>query len=97
MATADPALGKGPTIQLPHMTRTLSALFEIMRKHWTNYDPKNPPKQSHIALEIGEALGFTPSKDGGKPSRDADTLAAAIRPDEIADADSRARGRRGKP
>jgi hypothetical protein len=83
----------GPGEAPPYMTKGLRTLFDIMRKHWTNRDPKNPPKQSTVAAEIGNAFGWAPGKDG-KPSRDADTLAAVIRPDDLADADPRSRRRK---
>jgi hypothetical protein len=80
----------GVTVRLPHLPRALSALFDIMRKH---YDPKKPPKQTSVAAEIDKAMGWKAQKDG-KPSRNADVLAAIIRPDSEADADPRASGRR---
>lgn len=87
----------GITMTLPHTTRTLEGIFEILRKYWTNYDPENPPKQTTIAEAIDKKLGWTPKSDG-TPSRGAETLAVAIRPDPLADADIRRKIRphRGK-
>jgi hypothetical protein len=84
----------GSTIQLPHTTKTLDALFRVMRENWSNCDKKNPPKQNLIAAEIDTALAWAPQSDGS-PSRSAQTLAAAIRPDELAERDRRLKtGRR---
>lgn len=87
----------GTNVHLPHTTTTLDRLFEVMREVWTDYDPKNPPKQTSIAERIDEVLEWEPQTDG-QPSRRAQTLAAAIRPDPLAEADVRRtlRHRRGK-
>ena len=82
----------GATVSLPHTTEHLRELFRIMREHWTKYDPRNPPKQTVIASEIDKALGWKTGGDG-KPSRNADTLAALIRPDEVSEADNRTQRR----
>lgn len=74
----------GVTVNLPHMTKALSAVFEIMRENWTNFDPKRLPKQVNIASEIDMALGWQPQKDG-TPSRNAKVIAALIKPDTISD------------
>ena len=86
----------GKTINLPHLTKTLDGLFQVMRDVWTAYDPANPPKQNGIAAAIDKKLGWS-TKSDGTPSRSAETLAAAIRPDALADADVRRkiRPRRG--
>jgi hypothetical protein len=78
----------GVTISLPHSTKALEAIFEVMRKVWMTFDPKNPPKQTAIAVEIDEAMGR--SHPPGKPTRAAETIAGLIRPDGLAEKDSRA-------
>lgn len=84
----------GSTIAaLPHMTKKLEALFEIMRQHWTDYDPNRLSKQNLIASEIDAAFGWQPSKSG-EPSRNAQTLAAMIRPDGLSEADQRNKKRK---
>jgi hypothetical protein len=70
------------------MTKTLEAVFQVMRDNWTDFDPKNLPKQGNIGAEIDEALGWSPQASG-EPSRGAQTLAAAIRPDDLAEVDGR--------
>jgi len=70
-------------VDLPHMTKRLNIVFDIMRENWQDYDPERVPKQTNIALQINKALGFI---DG---SREGKTIAALIRPDEIRDTDSR--------
>jgi hypothetical protein len=81
------------SVLLPHMTTTLEAVFRIMREYWTKYDPRNPPKQSVIASDIDQALGWK-SQRSGEPSRNAGTLAAAIRRDDVSEADNRNHKRR---
>jgi hypothetical protein len=78
----------GTMVQLPHMTATLDGVFKVMRENWTKFDRKNPPKQNSIAEEIDKVLGWSAQADGF-PSRRAQTLAAAIRPDHLAEADAR--------
>jgi hypothetical protein len=78
----------GVVVHLPHMTKTLEAVFQVMRDNWTDFDPKNLPKQGNIGAEIDEALGWSPQASG-EPSRGAQTLAAAIRPDDLAEVDGR--------
>lgn len=88
--------GEGPqpgvTIQLPHTTKVLEALFKVMREHWAGYDPRSPPKSTVIAADLDQALGWK-ARGNGEPSRSAQTLAAAIRPDDISEADKRNRKR----
>ena len=70
-------------VELPHMTNRLNIVFNIMREHWQDYDPKRPSKQTNIAVQINKAFGLV------EDSREGGTIAALIRPDEIRDADSR--------
>ncbi len=79
--------GDDVTVSLPHTTKRLDAVFRIMREHWTKYDPRRLPKQTVIASEIDEALGW--KAQSGSPSRGAQTLAALIRPDDLSEADNR--------
>lgn len=81
------------SVLLPHMTTTLEAVFRIMREYWTKYDPRHPPKQSVIASDIDQALGWKAQRNG-EPSRNAGTLAAAIRRDDASEADNRSHRRR---
>ncbi len=85
---ASPPSTDGVSIQLPHVTKGLVGLFDVMRKHWTNYSKDTPPKSSNIAAAIDTALGYKKQK-GGEPSRNGQTLAALIRPDEEREADQR--------
>lgn len=82
------AAGAGVTVHLPHVTKGLTGLFDVMRKHWTNYSKDTPPKSSNVAAAIDTALGFKKQKSGD-PSRNGQTLAALIRPDEEREADQR--------
>jgi len=93
-SNAPPALSEAPsvappqadgiTVNLPHMTKTLETLFNVMRENWTNPDPKRLPKQINIAREIDAALGLGKKGDpNSEPSRDAKTLAKIIKPDNI--------------
>lgn len=70
------------TVQLPYITKGLEAIFRVMRDNWARYDPKNPPKQTNIALEIDDLLGWEHATDGG-PSRNAKAIATLIQPDEV--------------
>ena len=81
------------TVTTPYTTKKLDSLFEIMREFWTTYDPKNPPKSGAIGQAIDKAIGYKPTSSE-KPSRQADTLAALIRPDALGAADKRAKVRR---
>ena len=80
-------------VDIPHMTRGLTALFGIMREHWTAYPENGPPKSSVVAAAIDTAMGWKSQKNG-ESSRSAQTLSALIRPDEIADTDPRNTRRR---
>lgn len=73
---------------LPHMTRNMTALFEVMVEFWSSYDARHPPKSTVIAAALDEKLGWR-SQANGEPSRNAQTLAALIRPDELSQADGR--------
>ncbi len=85
----------GLTITLPHTTKTLNALFEVMCANWTSYDERYPPKSTIIAAELDKKMGWQSQRDGG-PSRSAQTLAAAIRPDNLSEADLRNQKRRSR-
>jgi len=101
-ATAEPAVANGRsstpsnapgiTTRLPHTTTALEAIFKVMREHWTSYDPKNPPKQTVIASDLDRALGWKSAKDGS-PSRNAQNVAALMRPDALSESDNRGKKR----
>lgn len=76
------------TIILPYTTKELDSLFQIMREFWTTYNPENPPQSSAVAEAIAKTLGYN--------TRDADTLAALIRPDPVAGPDGRSHSKRRK-
>jgi hypothetical protein len=77
-------------VHLPHLTRTLEALFDVMREHWSEWDPEHPPKSSTVARAIDEKLGLK-GQANGEASRSAQTFAAALRPDSINETDGRHR------
>lgn len=79
-------------VELPHMTKTLDVLFEVMRQNWSEYDPQRQPKQTNIAAELDRLLGWKPQKNG-EPSRNAQALATAIRPDDLKESDARNKNR----
>lgn len=54
----------GVIVRLPHLTRTLEALFDVMRKHWSQWDPERPPKSSTVARAIDEKLGLVARQSG---------------------------------
>ncbi|MFM0210046.1 hypothetical protein PQQ96_21830 [Paraburkholderia sediminicola] len=78
------------TVHLPHLTRTLEALFDVMREHWSEWDPERLPKSSTVARAIDEKLGLK-GQANGEASRSAQTFAAALRPDSVNEADGRHR------
>lgn len=82
--------GGGVTIELPHTTQALDALFLIIREHWS--DPTRPPKGDTVGLAIDRAMGW--KSPNGKPSRTAQSIAGMIRPDDQASTDKRSRIRR---
>lgn len=82
--------GSSVTVRLPHLTRTLSLLFEVMWEHWAQWDPERPPKSSTVARAIDAKLGLKAQADG-EASRNAQAFAAALRPDSLGDADGRHR------
>ncbi|WP_322104064.1 hypothetical protein [Paraburkholderia sp. J41] len=82
--------GSNVTVRLPHLTRTLSLLFEVMWEHWAQWDPERPPKSSTVARAIDAKLGLKGQADG-EASRNAQSFAAALRPDSLGDADGRRR------
>lgn len=79
---AAPLQSDGLTFALPHMTRSLEAVFKVMWENWKDPDPRRLPKQINIARELDAALGYKPEKDG-TPSRNAKAIAAIIKPDMI--------------
>ena len=91
-----PAANATVQIQLPHLPDGLRKLFDVMRVHWADYRSRGAPKQTEVAADLDRAFGWNATNEG-KPSRNAETLASLIRPDELADADPRARGRRKPP
>ncbi|WP_179403763.1 hypothetical protein [Burkholderia guangdongensis] len=86
---ADESAG-GVTVQLPHLTRTLEALFDVMGEYWSEWDPDRPPKSSTVARAIDEKLGLK-GQANGEASRSAQTFAAALRPDSVNEMDGRHR------
>ncbi|WP_205191181.1 hypothetical protein [Burkholderia sp. LMG 13014] len=78
----------GVTVRLPHLTRTLEALFEVMREYWTEWEPDRPPKSSTVARAIDERLGLK-GQGNGEASRSSQTFAAALRPDSVNESDGR--------
>lgn len=80
----------GLTVCLPHMTRTLAVLFDVMREYWSEWDPERPPKSSTVARAIDERLGLK-GQPNGEASRSAQTFAAALRPDLVNENDGRHR------
>ncbi|MEX3960286.1 hypothetical protein [Trinickia sp. EG282A] len=89
-ACADEHPAGGVVVHLPHLTRTLEALFDVMREHWTEWDPERPPKSSTVARAIDDKLGLK-GQANGEASRSAQTFAAAIRPDFASESDGRHR------
>ncbi|SHJ40725.1 MAG: hypothetical protein EPN73_22460 [Paraburkholderia sp.] len=86
---ADDSTG-GVVVHLPHLTRTLEALFDVMREQWSDWDFDHPPKSSTVARAIDEKLGLKPQSNG-EASRSAQTFAAALRPDSVNELDGRHR------
>ncbi|QBP10450.1 hypothetical protein [Cupriavidus metallidurans] len=80
--------GGGITVQLPYITKGLTALFSVMREQWSDYDKNRQPKSAIVARAIDAALGYK-QQSSGEPSRNGQSLAALIRPDEIREADLR--------
>lgn len=80
-------------VEIPHMTRGLDAMFRVFREQWSDFRQDNPPKSSAVAAELDAAIGWKTSKSG-EASRNAQAVAALLRPDEIADADPRNARRR---
>ncbi|MFM0229703.1 hypothetical protein [Paraburkholderia sediminicola] len=80
----------GAIVRLPHLTRTLEALFDVMHEHWSEWDPERPPKSSTVARAIDERLGLK-GQANGEASRSAQTFAAALRPDSVNETDGRHR------
>ncbi|AOJ42408.1 hypothetical protein WJ23_31570 [Burkholderia lata] len=78
------------TVHLPHLTRTLEALFDVMREYWSDWDVDHPPKSSTVARAIDEKLGLK-AQANGEASRSAQTFAAALRPDSVNELDGRHR------
>jgi hypothetical protein len=89
-ASSSGTASQGVVVRLPHLTRTLEALFDVMREHWSDCDPDHPPKSSTVARAIDEKLGLKPQANG-EASRSAQTFAAALRPDSLSETDGRHR------
>lgn len=81
---------RGVVVHLPHLTRTLEALFDVMREYWSDWDVDRPPKSSTVARAIDEKLGLK-AQASGEASRSAQTFAAALRPDSVNELDGRHR------
>jgi hypothetical protein len=88
-STVDESAG-GVIVRLPHLTRTLEALFDVMGEYWSEWDTDRPPKSSTVARAIDEKLGLK-GQANGEASRSAQTFAAALRPDSVNEADGRHR------
>jgi hypothetical protein len=82
------AKDSGAVVYLPHLSRTLSLLFDVMREHWAKWDPERPPKSSTVARAIDTKLGLK-GQANGEASRSAQTFAAALRPDSVSENDAR--------
>lgn len=80
----------GVTVHLPHLTRTLEALFDVMHEFWAEWDPERPPKSSTVARVIDEKLGLK-AQANGEASRSAQTFAAALRPESTSESEGRHR------
>ncbi|MFP3613180.1 hypothetical protein SB778_24035 [Paraburkholderia sp. SIMBA_050] len=80
----------GVVVHLPHITRTLEALFDVMCEYWSNWDPDRPPKSATVARAIDEKLGLK-AQANGEASRSAQTFAAALRPESVNESDGRHR------
>jgi hypothetical protein len=76
----------GVIVCLPHLTRTLEILFDVMREHWSDWDPERPPKSATVARMIDEKLGLK-GQANGEASRSSQTFAAALRPDSVKETD----------
>jgi len=72
--------GAGTNVNLPYVTKTLAALFDVMRELYETYDKRRPPKSLLIAHAIDEKLGWK-NQSNGEASRSAQTFAAAIKPE----------------
>lgn len=79
---------RGVTVRLPHLTRTLEALFDVMQEYWSEWEPDRPPKSSIVARALDERLGLK-GQANGEASRSAQTFAAALRPDSVNESDGR--------
>jgi hypothetical protein len=86
--TSPGSVDSGVLVRLPHLTRTLSVLVDVMWEHWAQWDPERPPKSSIVARAIDGKLGLR-GQATGEASRSAQTFAAALRPDSVSDADGR--------
>jgi hypothetical protein len=82
----------GVMVSLPHTTKTLEAVFRVMREHWRDFATAGAPKQESVGAAIDTAMGWSPLANGS-PSRSAQALAAAIRRDDVAGSDKRSRRR----
>lgn len=73
-------------VNLPHMSKVLSAVFKVMEDNWRSYDVKRMPKQVNIAREIDAALSWGSGGNSDKePSRNAKVVAMIIKPDWVGD------------
>jgi hypothetical protein len=80
----------GVIVCLPHLTRTLEVIFDVMQEHWSEWDVERPPKSSTVARAIDERLGLK-GQANGEASRSSQTFAAALRPDSVNESDGRHR------
>lgn len=81
-------VGGGVIVRLPHLTRTLSLVIDVMWEYWAKWDPERPPKSATVARAIDARLGLK-GQATGEASRSAQTFAAALRPDSVNDTDGR--------
>lgn len=86
--SVDAAQEHGVTVRLPHLTRTLEVLFEVMQEYWSEWVPDRPPKSSTVARALDEKLGLK-GQANGEASRSSQTFAAALRPDSVNESDGR--------
>ena len=74
------------SVNLPHMSKALNAVFKVMEENWRSYDAKRLPKQVNVAREIDAALGWGNGGVSDKdPSRNAKVIAMIIKPDGVGD------------
>ena len=71
-------------MHLPHVTKTLAVVFGIMRETFSDFDRRHPPKQTSIAEEKSTEGWDGRLRVTGSHRGVPRTLAAAIRPEDLA-------------